>query len=188
MHLLVGLGNIGREYELTRHNFGFMLMDQILDDYGFQVQSKKFKSEVFYGEIDGRKILALKPQTFMNRSGFSVSEAANFYKIETKNILVFHDDLDLPLGKVKVKVGGGHAGHNGLRSIDEMVGKNYMRLRLGIGRPENAEYNTADYVLGKFSAAENEQVNKVNEKASDLLEELLEGRADSFLNKFHVGK
>jgi hypothetical protein len=83
MHLLVGLGNIGREYELTRHNFGFMLMDQILDDYGFQVQSKKFKSEVFYGEIDGRKILALKPQTFMNRSGFSVAEAANFYKIET---------------------------------------------------------------------------------------------------------
>ncbi len=188
MHLLVGLGNIGREYELTRHNFGFMLMDQILDDYGFQVQSKKFKSEVFYGEIDGRKILALKPQTFMNRSGFSVAEAANFYKIETKNILVFHDDLDLPLGKVKVKVGGGHSGHNGLRSIDEMVGKNYMRLRLGIGRPENAEYNTADYVLGKFSAAENEQVNKVNEKASDLLEELLEGRVDSFLNKFHIHK
>jgi PTH1 family peptidyl-tRNA hydrolase len=165
-----------------------MALDELARRHGFGPWRKRFKGEVAEGAIGGQRILALKPQTFMNRSGFSVAEAANFYKIETKNILVFHDDLDLPLGKVKVKVGGGHAGHNGLRSIDEMVGKNYMRLRLGIGRPENTEYNMADYVLGKFSAAENEQVNKVNEKASDLLEELLEGRADSFLNKFHIIK
>lgn len=186
MHLLVGLGNIGREYDSTRHNFGFLLLDQIVADYGFKAQSKKFKSEVFSGEIDGKKIVALKPQTFMNRSGVSVLEAMSFFKIAPKNILVLHDDLDLALGKIKVKTGGGHAGHNGLRSIDEMIGKDYMRLRLGIGRPENKEFETADYVLGKFGKDEMEVVEKVNEKISDFIGEILEGRADTFLNKFHL--
>lgn len=186
MHLLVGLGNFGREYEMTRHNFGFLLLDQIVEDYGLQAQSKKFKSEVFTGEIDGEKVIALKPQTYMNLSGISVLQAASFYKIEPKNILVFHDDLDLAFGKIKVKIGGGSAGHNGLKSIDEMLGKEYMRLRLGIGRPENKEFETADYVLGKFSKLEIEQVKKINEKISDLLSELFEGKMDGFLNKFHL--
>jgi PTH1 family peptidyl-tRNA hydrolase len=185
MHLLVGLGNIGREYELTRHNFGFLLLDQIIDDYGFLMQSKKFRSEVFAGEIDGKKIIALKPQTFMNRSGISVAEAAVFYKIEPKNILVFHDDLDLELGRVKVKVAGGNAGHNGLKSIDEMIGKHYMRLRLGIGRPENGGFATSDYVLGRFRNDEMEVVKKTNGKISDLVGELLEGKMDVFLNGFY---
>ncbi len=186
MHLLVGLGNIGKEYELTRHNFGFLLLDQIMEDYGFSHQAKKFKSEFFIGEIDGKKVIAIKPQTFMNRSGISVLEAANFFKIEAKNILVFHDDLDLVLGKVKVKTGGGNAGHNGLKSIDELAGKNYMRLRLGIGRPENKEFETADYVLGKFNRIEIEQVKTINQKISDSIGELLEGRVDLFLNKFYL--
>lgn len=186
MHLLVGLGNIGREYESTRHNFGFLLLDQIIKDHGFTLQSKKFKSEVFSGEINGKKIIALKPQTFMNRSGIAVAEAASFYKIAPKNILVFHDEVDLVLGKIKVKVGGGSAGHNGLKSIDEMVGKDYVRVRLGVGRPENKEFSTADYVLGKFSKDEMVMVEKVNEKISKLVGELLEERADSFLNKFHL--
>ncbi len=186
MYLLVGLGNIGPEYELTRHNFGFLLLDQIIEDFGLVAQSKKFKSEVFSGVIAGKKIIALKPHTFMNRSGIAVAEAASFYKIESKNILVFHDDLDLALGKIKVKIGGGHAGHNGLKSLDEMIDKHYMRLRLGIGRPENKEFETADYVLGKFRREEMFLVEKVNLKISDLIEELLEGRADSFLNKFYL--
>jgi PTH1 family peptidyl-tRNA hydrolase len=185
MHLLVGLGNIGREYELTRHNFGFLLLDEIVDSYGLTRQSKKFRSEIFEGEIDGEEIIALKPQTFMNRSGHAVLEAANFFKIETKNILVFHDDLDLPLGKVKVKIGGGNAGHNGLKSIDETIGKHYMRLRLGIGRPENKAFAAADFVLGKFSREEMVMVNNVNEKSAELVPELLEGRVDGFLNKFY---
>ena len=186
MYLLVGLGNIGSEYELTRHNFGFLLLDQIVEDFGFTSQSKKFKSEVFSGVIAGEKIVALKPQTFVNRSGIAVLEAANFYKIEPKNILVFHDDLDLALGKVKVKIGGGNAGHNGLKSIDEMIGKHYTRLRLGIGRPENKEFDMADYVLGKFTREEMITVSKINEKISDLIEEILEGRVDGFLNKFYL--
>lgn len=187
MHLLVGLGNIGSEYEMTRHNFGFLLLDQIIEDYGFTAQSKKFRSEVFSGKIGDKKIIALKPHTFMNRSGLAVAEAASFYKIELKNILVLHDDLDLALGKVKVKIGGGHAGHNGLKSLDEMIGKDYMRLRLGIGRPEHKEYTTADYVLGKFSSEEMEVVKKINLKISDLIEELLDERTDKFLNNFHLG-
>lgn len=186
MHLIVGLGNIGREYEKTRHNFGFLLLDQIFEDYGFSAQSKNFKSEIFSGEIDGNKIIAIKPQTFMNRSGISVSQIAGFYKIETKNIIVLHDDLDLELGRVKVKFGGGNGGHNGLKSIDEMVGKNYLRIRLGIGRPQNTGFATSDFVLGKFSLEEMQVVGKVNEKISDLADELLEGRLDGFMNKFYL--
>ena len=186
MHLLVGLGNIGREYESTRHNFGFLLLDQIIADHGFVAQSKKFKSEVFVGEISGRKIIALKPQTFVNLSGLAVAEAASFYKIKPQNILVLHDDVDLVLGKVKVKIGGGNAGHNGLNSIDEMIEKNYLRLRLGVGRPENKEFDLADYVLGKFSKEEMEVVRKINEKISKLAGELLEGREEVFLNRFYL--
>jgi len=186
MHLIVGLGNIGREYEKTRHNFGFLLLDQIIEDYGFSAQSKNFKSEIFTGEIDGNKVVSIKPQTFMNRSGIAVSQIASFYKIETKNIIVLHDDLDLELGRVKVKVGGGNGGHNGLKSIDEMVGKNYLRVRLGIGRPQNAEFATSDFVLGKFSLEEMQKVGKVNERISDLAGELLEGRLDGFMNKFYL--
>jgi peptidyl-tRNA hydrolase, PTH1 family len=185
MHLLVGLGNVGREYQATRHNFGFLTLDQVLADYNFCEQSKKFKSEVFSGEIAGKKIIALKPQTFMNLSGLAVVEAAAFYKVSPESILVLHDDVDLALGKIKVKIGGGHAGHNGLRSIDEAIGKNYMRLRLGVGRPENKEFETADYVLGKFSKEEIKIVDETNKKISKLIAELLEGRADMFLNKFH---
>ncbi len=185
MYLLVGLGNIGREYELTRHNFGFLLLDQIVQDYGFFEQSKKFKSEVFFGEIDGKKVIAIKPQTFMNRSGSSVLEAANFFKIEPKNILVLHDDIDLELGKVRVKIGGGNAGHNGLKSIDDVIGKNYARLRFGIGRPQNSEFAVSDYVLGKFSREEIEKVKRINEKISDFIDEILEGRFDVFYDKLN---
>lgn len=186
MHLLVGLGNIGREYELTRHNFGFLLLDKIIDDYSLNAQGKKFKSEIFIGEIGEEKVIAIKPQTFMNRSGIAVAEVANFFRIDPKNILVLHDDVDLALGKIKVKIAGGNGGHNGLKSIDEMIGKNYMRLRLGVDRPANKEFETADYVLAKFSKEEALRVDLINEKISDLLEELFEGGADKFLNKFYL--
>lgn len=186
MHLIVGLGNIGREYELTRHNFGFLLLDQIIDNYSLSAQSKKFKSEVFAGEIAQKKVIAIKPQTYMNLSGEAVLQAASFFKVELKNILVLHDDLDLALGKVKVKIGGGSAGHNGLKSIDDALGKNYIRLRLGIGRPENKEFATSDYVLGKFNSDEMRQVEGINKKISGLFGELLEEKFDRFLNGFYA--
>jgi PTH1 family peptidyl-tRNA hydrolase len=184
MHLLVGLGNIGREYELTRHNFGFLTLDQIIDSHGFTTHGKKFKGEIFSGEINGEKIIALKPHTFMNLSGRSVVEAANFYKILPENILVFHDEIDLDLGRVKIKVGGGNAGHNGLKSLDESIGKNYVRIRLGVGRSENTNIQTADHVLGKFTANEMILVTKINQKISELIGEILSGHYDKFLNKF----
>lgn len=188
MHLLVGLGNIGQEYELTRHNFGFLTIDQIVDDYSLSSQGKKFKGEIFSGEINGEKVIALKPHTFMNLSGRSVGEAANFYKIPTKNIFVFHDDIDLDLSRVKIKVSGGNAGHNGLKSIDEAIGKNYVRIRLGVGRSENTNIQTADHVLGKFTQNEMIQVDKTNTKISELISEILSGNFDKFLNKFTGAK
>lgn len=185
MYLIVGLGNIGQEYERTRHNFGFLLLDQIIDDHGFFAHGKKFKSEFFTGEINGEKIIALKPQTFMNLSGRAVIEAASFYKIPQKNILVLHDDIDIPLGRVKVKIGGGNAGHNGLRSIDDAIGKNYVRLRLGVGRSEIQQIEVSNHVLGKFSPAEMSQVDQVNRKSSPLIGEILSENYDKFLNKFY---
>lgn len=186
INLLVGLGNVGLEYETTRHNFGFLLLDQIIEDYGFtKIADKKFHSEIFSGKINDKKIIAIKPHTFMNRSGIAVAEVANFYKIDLHQIIALHDDIDLELGRVKVKIGGGNAGHNGLKSLDEFVGKNYMRLRLGVSRPENKEYEVADYVLGKFNKAEMEWVGKINCKISDVIDELLEGREDKFLNEFY---
>ena len=186
MHLLVGLGNVGREYETTRHNFGFLLLDCLVDKYKLAAQGKKFKSEIFSGEISGKKILALKPQTFMNLSGQAVIEAANFYKIPSEKIIVLHDDVDLEMGRIKVKIGGGHGGHNGLKSLDEAVGKNYVRIRLGVGRPANKEYSTADYVLGKFTKEELQQVEKINLKIAENFGEILEGKLDGLVNKFYL--
>ena len=186
-NLLVGLGNIGPEYEFTRHNFGFLLLDQIISDYKFnKIADKKFHSEVFSGEISGKKIIAIKPHTFMNRSGTAVLETANFYKIDLTHIFVLHDEIDLELGRIRVKVGGGNAGHNGLKSIDEMMGKTYTRLRLGVGRPQNKEYEVSDYVLGKFSKAELEVVKKTNQKISPMIGDLLEGEGDKFVNGFYL--
>lgn len=186
MHLLVGLGNIGREYEFTRHNYGFLLLDQIIEDYGFIKQSSKFKSEIFSGTIDGHKILAIKPQTFMNLSGGAVSQVANFYKIPPTNIIALHDDLDVEFSKIKAKIGGGHAGHNGLRSLDGSIGKGYVRLRLGISRPENKEYDVSDYVLGRFSKSDLQEMEMVNKKVSDLIGLLLDGDLPGFLNAFYL--
>lgn len=186
MHLIVGLGNLGREYETTRHNFGFLLLDEIVGKYKFDAKGLKFNSEVFAGEIADKKVIAIKPQTFMNLSGKAVLQAASFYKIPLKNILVLHDDVDLAFAKIKFKIGGGSGGHNGLKSIDEMLGQNYMRLRLGVGRPENKEFATADYVLGKFTATELKEVEKLNEKIADLLALILQGKEGEFLNKIHM--
>ncbi len=173
MYLLVGLGNFGKEYEKTRHNFGFMLIDQITADYRLTVIGKKFSSEVFSGEIAGEKIIALKPQTYMNNSGVAVLEAVQFYKIPPQNVIVFHDEIDLPLGAIKMKIGGGNAGHNGLKSIDSVIGKDYWRVRLGVGRPENKEFEVADFVLSKFSREEFLQVDEIKQKILENLSEII---------------
>jgi PTH1 family peptidyl-tRNA hydrolase len=152
MYLLVGLGNRGIEYENTRHNFGFLLIDKIIARHKLISQGKKFKSDFFVGEIFGKKVLALKPQTFMNLSGLAVLEAIKFYKIPLQNVIIFHDDLDLAFAKIKYKIGGGNGGHNGLKSIQQNFSSNdFEKIKIGIGRPNSKDPNeVADYVLEKF--------------------------------------
>ena len=186
MHLLVGLGNYSKKYLGTRHNFGFMLADQIIADYGFKADGNKFNSEFFSGEIDHKKIIILKPQTFMNLSGLAVLACLSFYKINRENLIIFHDDLDLDLGRIKIKIAGGNAGHNGLKSIDESIGNQYLRIRLGISRPSNPEYNISDYVLGKFSNDDLKIVENVNKKISQQFSFILDNKYDYFLNNFYL--
>lgn len=151
MWLFVGLGNPGSEYERNRHNIGFMAVDSIADMYGFKSFKKKYQGDYSEGNIAGEKVILLKPQTYMNESGRSVSAVSSFYKIPTSHIITFHDELDLAPGKVKIKVGGGAAGHNGLRSMDSHLGDpNYKRIRLGIGHPGDKD-RVHGYVLGNFS-------------------------------------
>lgn len=166
MHLIVGLGNYGKKYQLTRHNFGFLLADQIITDHNLQNSGLKFNSEFFSGKIANNNVILIKPQTYMNLSGKAVLECMNFYKINLTNLIVMHDELDLELGRIKIKTGGGNAGHNGLKSISEMVGNDYLRIRLGISRPNNLQFEIADYVLSRFSDDELKIVEQVNKKIS----------------------
>ena len=153
MQLWVGLGNPGPQYAMQRHNVGFMAVDTIADFHGFGPVQKKFQGWLQEGRIGTEKVLLLKPATFMNESGRSVSEAMRFYKLGPDALTVFHDELDLAPFKVKVKQGGGHAGHNGLRSIDQYIGPDFRRIRLGIGHPGHKDRVTG-YVLGNFAKAE----------------------------------
>lgn len=153
MKLLVGLGNPGPQYAHTRHNVGFMLVGYIAEKYGFPGFTGKFKGLASKGRIDGQDVVLLLPQTYMNLSGASVQSAAAFYKIDVSDILVAHDELDIPLGVVKWKVGGGDAGHNGLKSITGLMGANYGRLRFGIDRPAH-KAQVSDYVLHAFDTEE----------------------------------
>jgi PTH1 family peptidyl-tRNA hydrolase len=151
--LWVGLGNPGPQYALNRHNVGFMAADAIAEIHAFGPVQKKFLGWLQEGRIGGHKILLLKPATFMNESGRAVGEALRFYKLDTSALTVFHDELDLAPFKVKVKQGGGHAGHNGLRSIDQHLGAEFRRVRLGIGHPGHKDRVTG-YVLGNYAKAE----------------------------------
>lgn len=157
MFLLVGLGNPGPEYALTRHNIGFMAIDALEAAGSF---TSKFHGLSASSSIDGQKVVLLKPQTFMNLSGKSVQAAMAFYKIPPEKVIVFHDELDLPLGKIRIKQGGGANGHNGLKDIDQMVGPNYWRIRLGIGHPGMKE-QVHGHVLSRFNDNEMTEVEKV---------------------------
>lgn len=150
MHLLVGLGNLGINYINNRHNVGFMAIDYISESHKFPMFKEKFKGLVSKGEINNSPVILLKPQTYMNLSGESILKATSFYKIPPEKITIIHDDIDLPVGKIKIKIGGGNAGHNGLKSIDKVLGNNYRRIRIGVSRPQNQQ-SVSDYVLSNFS-------------------------------------
>lgn len=161
--LFVGLGNPGEKHKNNRHNVGFMALDCLSAFHKFGRSRTKFLGRTAMGSLDDRKLISFKPQTFMNESGRAVREASNFYKINPERIFVFHDDIDLSFGDIKLKKGGSNAGHNGLASIDENIGNNYIRLRIGINHPGEKEKVTG-HVLGDFSKEENEDFEKILKK------------------------
>jgi PTH1 family peptidyl-tRNA hydrolase len=161
MFLIFGLGNPDAKYQLTRHNIGFMAADVIMSRYNFSTSRLRFHAEYSEGIIDNHKVIILKPLTYMNRSGICAAEIVNFYKVPLEKIIVLHDDLDLSLGHIKLKIGGSHGGHNGLKSLDAHIGKDYWRVRIGIGHPGDKSLVTP-YVLGNFTKQEIEIVEQKN--------------------------
>lgn len=181
MQIFVGLGNPGSKYARNRHNIGFMALDRIAEDHGFSPWKSKFQGKISEGMLGREKVLLLKPETFMNRSGQSVGEAMRFYKLEPGDITVFHDELDLAPGKVRVKQGGGHAGHNGLRSIHGHIGEAYQRVRLGIGHPGHKDA-VSGYVLHDFPRADEDWLGPLMDGIANGAADLAAGDSGKFLN------
>ncbi len=169
--LIVGLGNIGEEYDGTRHNIGFAIVDKLQKDYDLPAwkEQKKFRALVTEGYVGGKKIILAKPTTFMNASGEAVRALKDFYKLSNKDIMVIHDELDLPFETVKLKVGGGSAGNNGLKSLIAHIGEDFTRVRVGIKNDLLEEMDAADFVLGKFNKIEQAKISTVIQSAADLL-------------------
>ena len=185
MKLIVGLGNPGSKYARNRHNIGFMALDRIAQDHGFPAWKTKHQGSVTEGRFGSARVALLKPETFMNRSGDSVQAAAAFFKLQAQDIIVIHDEIDLAPGKVKYKVGGGHAGHNGLRSIHGHIGPDYARVRLGVGHPGHKD-RVPGYVLHDFAKADEEWLEDVLRGVSDGAPYLAESDGAKFMNE--VGK
>ncbi|MEN8170578.1 MAG: aminoacyl-tRNA hydrolase [Pseudomonadota bacterium] len=187
IQLIVGLGNPGQQYERTRHNAGFWFVDAIARTYGINLKSEnKFHGEVGKGRIDGEEVWLLKPMTFMNKSGQGIAALARFYKIDTESILIAHDELDLDPGTVRLKKGGGHGGHNGLRDTVAQLGtKEFQRLRLGIGHPGHAS-QVSGYVLGKAPAIDQALTEGAVDKALDSLSLIVSGDRQKAMNQLHT--
>ena len=179
MKLFVGLGNPGAEYAFNRHNVGFMAVDAIAATHGFPAWRKRFQGLAAEGRLGREQVLLLKPQTYMNESGRSVGEAVRFYKLDLADVIVFHDELDLVPGKVRVKAGGGVAGHNGLRSITAHIGNDYVRVRIGIGHPGSKELVT-HWVLNNFVKSDREWLEPLLGAIAKAAPELAEGASDKF--------
>jgi PTH1 family peptidyl-tRNA hydrolase len=182
MKLFVGLGNPGAQYARQRHNVGFMALDKIVDAHGLGAWRKRFQGETVEGTLDGERVVLLKPTTYMNDSGRSVGEAARFLKISVEDIYVFHDEIDLAPGKLKVKVGGGNAGHNGLRSITAHLGNDYLRVRIGVGHPGSKDA-VAHYVLHDFAKVEYGWLDPLLDAVADAAPYLAKGDSARFLSQ-----
>ena len=182
MLLLVGLGNPGDQYYDNRHNVGFMAVDEIVRRHRFPAWRRKFKSEISEGLLGIAKVLVMKPQTFMNRSGEAVAEAVNFYKLEPSDVVVLHDELDLPPGRLRMKVGGVHAGHNGLRDIERHIGADFRRVRIGIGHPGDKGRVTG-YVLSDFDKTDDVWLDPLIEAIADAAPHLATGQDEKFMTR-----
>ena len=179
MLLLVGLGNPTPDSENNRHNVGFKIIDSINKKFGLSKQKPKFKGLLTTGNINNQKVYAIKPLTFMNNSGICIRELIEYFKIDAEEVIVFHDDLDVEFGKIKVKVGGSSAGHNGIASIDKFIGKDYSRVRIGIGKTKG-NMEIADYVLQNFDEDELLGIEKISKDITDSISMLVEKKLDLF--------
>jgi PTH1 family peptidyl-tRNA hydrolase len=179
MLLFVGLGNPTSDSENNRHNIGFKVIDSINKKFGLSKQKPKFKGLLTTGNIEDEKIYAIKPLTFMNNSGICIRELLEYFKIDVEDVIVFHDDLDVDFGKIKAKFGGSDAGHNGIASIDKFIGKDYSRVRVGIGKPKT-KMEVSDYVLQNFDAEETASIEKILENITDSISILIKKKLDLF--------
>ena len=182
MLLFVGLGNPNPNNTDNRHNVGFLVIDGMNTKFKLSKQKPKFKGLLTTGNIDEQKIYAIKPLTFMNSSGICIKELIEYFKIDVKDVFVFHDDMDIDIGKIKVKFGGSNAGHNGIESIDKNIGKNYSRIRIGIGRPKNNSTGY-DHVLNNFSNDEKQSVEEVTKNIIESFSILIKKDLDLFSSK-----
>lgn len=186
MHIIVGLGNPDKKHEDNRHNIGFMAVDEIFHRYNFPQYKEKSNGLISKGKIKDQDVILLKPQTYMNLSGQCVGEIARFYKSSIENIIVIHDDLDLPFAKVKIKVGGGNGGHNGLKSITSHLGNEYKRIKVGIDRPDT-KHQVANYVLKDFNKDETVALeNKLIPNLAKYITLVLDNNDAEFMNKMHL--
>ena len=186
MYIIVGLGNPGREYEQTKHNVGFRVIDKLADKYNIDVT--KFKHKAFTGDgmINGKKVFLVKPQTYMNLSGESIQDIVNFYKIPVQNVIVVCDDINLEIGRLRIRPKGSDGGHNGLKSIIyQLASDDFVRIRMGVGAPKGEHYDLADYVLGKFSKEEIEILTPSAERVVSAVETIISGGVAQAMNKFN---
>ncbi|MDC1224088.1 aminoacyl-tRNA hydrolase [Pelagibacteraceae bacterium] len=179
MLLFVGLGNPTPDSENNRHNIGFKMIDAINQKFGLSKQKPKFKGLLTTGNIEGKKVYAIKPLTFMNNSGICIRELIEYFKIDAEDIFVFHDDLDIDFGKIKAKFGGSSAGHNGIESIDKFIGKEYSRVRIGIGKPKTKS-DVSDHVLKNFDEDEMLELEKITTNIINSIAILVEKKLDLF--------
>ena len=184
-HLIVGLGNPGNEYTYTRHNAGFLAIDYICLKHGGECQRAKFKALTGEWKVGGKRVLLMKPQTFMNHSGEAIIEAANFYKIPPENVIILSDDITLDIGRMRIRKNGSAGGHNGIKDIIEVFGNDdFPRIKIGVGSKPHPDYDLKDWVLGKFSGEDKEAAEKSLELVVKAVNELLSRGIDSAMNKF----
>ena len=179
MLLFVGLGNPTPDSENNRHNVGFKIIDAINKKFSLSKQKPKFKGLLTTGNIEGQKVYAIKPLTFMNNSGICIRELLEYFKFDAEDVIVFHDDLDVEFGKIKAKFGGSSAGHNGIASIDKFIGKDYSRVRIGIGKPKTP-IEISDYVLQNFDEDELENIDKISSYITESIGDLINKKLDIF--------
>ncbi len=186
MYLIVGLGNPGKEYTNTRHNVGFEVADALCAKHDIKLNKEKFRAILGEGRIGSERVIVAKPQTYMNLSGESVREIADWYKIDDENIIIIYDDISLPTGFLRIREKGSAGGHNGIKNIIYQLGSDvFPRIKIGVGKPQNPDYDMKDYVLGKFSKEETEVLIKTAVRAVSAVEEIISADAKSAMNKYN---